>query len=68
MFNYNPLWQTMKAKGISQYELIHTYHVSTGTLDALRKNKSVTMNTIHDLCVILDCPIENIVEIIQENK
>ena len=45
LFTYAPLWQTLKDKGISQYELIKTYHISTGTLDALRKNKSVTMNT-----------------------
>ena len=63
MFTYAPLWQTLKDKGISQYELIKTYHISTGTLDALRKNKSVTMNTLHDICVILDCPIEAVVKI-----
>ena len=63
LFTYAPLWQTLKDKGISQYELIKTYHISTGTLDALRKNKSVTMNTLHDICVILDCPIEAVVKI-----
>ena len=31
-------------------ELIKTYHISTGTLDALRKNKSVTMNASTYLC------------------
>ena len=34
----------------SQYSLIKDYGFSTGTLDALRKNKSVTLNTIHDIC------------------
>ena len=63
-----PLWQTLKDKGISQYELIKTYHISTGTLDALRKNKSVTMNTLHDICVILDCPIEAVVKIEKSDK
>ena len=41
---------------------------STGTLDALRKNKSVTMNTLHDICVILDCPIEAVVKIEKGDK
>lgn len=62
IISYEPLWATLKEKGISQYELIKTYHVSTGTLDALRKNKSVTLNTLHDLCTILDCPIEAVVK------
>lgn len=64
MISYGPLWKTLEEKGITQYQLINQYGVSTGTLDALRKNRSVTLNTIHDLCVILQCPIEKIVEII----
>lgn len=68
IFTYEPLWKTLNDKGITQYELIKTYHFSTGTLDALRKNKSVTMNTLHDICIMLDCPIEAVVEIIKEEK
>ncbi|MBM6800548.1 helix-turn-helix domain-containing protein, partial [Coprobacillus cateniformis] len=40
--------------------------VSRGTLDALRKNKSVTLNTIVDLCMILDCEIQDIVRVIRD--
>ena len=63
MFNYEPLWETMEEKGITQYRLITEFHFSTGTLDALRKNKSVTMNTIDSLCQILDCQPNDIVRI-----
>ena len=34
LFTYAPLWQTLKDKGISQYELIKTYHISTGRYSA----------------------------------
>ncbi len=64
MISYAPFWQTLEEKEITQYQLINQYGVSTGTLDALRKNRSVTLNTIQDLCLILHCPIEKIVEII----
>lgn len=64
MISYAPFWQTLEEKGITQYQLINQYGVSTGTLDAIRKNRSVTLNTIQDLCTILNCPIEKIVEII----
>ena len=63
MISYEPLWATMKQKGISQYQLINTYGFSTGTLDTLRKNKSITLNTVQDLCRILQCNIEDIVKI-----
>lgn len=48
--------------GITQYKLINEYHVSTGTLDSLRKNKSVTLNTLQDICKILKCDISDVVE------
>lgn len=61
LISYTPLWQTLKQKNITQYQLINNYGISTGTLDALRKNKSVTLNTIQDLCYILECPIQDVV-------
>ena len=64
MISFAPLWATLIEKGVSQYELITHYGVSTGTLDALRKNKSVTLNTVQDLCKILNCSISDIVEIV----
>ena len=68
MISFAPLWKTLEKKRITQYQLINTYGVSTGTLDALRKNKSVTLNTIQDLCRILACTIADVVEIIPDVK
>lgn len=67
MFNYNPLWKTMERKGITQYQLIKEFHFSTGTLDALRKNKSITAYTIEKLCLILDCTPNDIIQVIKES-
>jgi len=66
LISYAPLWRTLSERGITQYQLINQYGVSTGTLDALRKNKSVTLNTVQDLCNILSCPIQDVVEIIPD--
>ena len=66
MIVFDPLWETMKRKNISQYMLIKTYGVSTGTLDSLRKNRSITLNTLNDLCVILDCEVSDIIRYIPD--
>lgn len=63
MFDYSPLWNTLENKGITQYQLIKEYGFSTGTLDALRKNKSVTVNTLETLCLILNCTPNEILKI-----
>ena len=68
MISYAPFWKTLEKKKISQYHLIKTYNFSTGTLDALRKNQSITLNTLHDICTILDCDITDVVEFIKEDK
>ena len=61
MITFEPFWKTLKQKGISQYALIKKHGVSTGTLDALRKNKSITLNTLNDLCNILQCSVSDII-------
>ena len=62
MITFEPLWETLKRKNISQYTLIKEHGVSTGTLDALRKNRSVTLNTLNDLCNMLQCDITDIIQ------
>lgn len=67
MFDYNPLWKTLEEKGITQYQLIKEYLFSTGTLDSLRQNRSVTVKTIETLCLILDCIPNDILKITKEH-
>ena len=67
MIIYKKLWETMKKKNVSQYKLINTYGFSTGQLDRLRKNMSVSTFTLDTLCKILNCKLEDIAEYIDEN-
>lgn len=60
MITFEPLWNTMKEKGISQYKLIKEYKISTGQLDRLRKNGNVNTYTLNQLCKILECKLEDI--------
>ncbi len=66
MISYKPLFKTMKAKGISQYNLINDHGISASLLDKFRHGKNVNVSTLADLCKILDCKIEDIVEIEKE--
>lgn len=60
MIKYDKLWETMKAKGISQYDLYTHYHMNRSQLNRLRHNQNVEVNTIDKLCSILDCNVEDI--------
>ena len=60
MVVYTPFWDTLKTSGESTYTLIKKHHISSSTIDKLRKNKPITTTTINDLCRILNCKVENI--------
>ena len=60
MIKYDKLWETMRKKGVTQYNLTNDYHISKSLLHRLRNNEGISMNSINTLCNILDCKIEDI--------
>lgn len=62
MITYNPFWKTLESSKETTYSLINTHHISSATIDKLRKSKPMNTTTLNDLCRILDCKIEDIVE------
>lgn len=60
MISYEPLWATMKRKGITTYRLIRQYSFSRGTLDSLKHNRNISTATLNDLCKILSCRVEDV--------
>ena len=66
MISYAPLYATMHKKGFTTYTLITKYGISRSLIDRLKHNKPITTVTLDDLCRILDCRIEDIVEYVKE--
>ena len=62
VIKYDRLWQTMKDRGVTQYDLYTHHNVNRSQIDRLRQNKNVEVNTIDRLCNILDCRVEDIME------
>ena len=62
MINYNPFWNTLKKSNETTYTLINPHHISSSTIDKLRKNKPMNTTTLNDLCRILNCRLEDIAE------
>ena len=60
MIKYDKLWETMKARNITQYDLYTRYHMNRSQLNRLRHNQNVEVNTIDKLCNILNCNVEYI--------
>ena len=60
IFNYDPLWETMKRNNVTQYQLLKG-GIDNRTLDSLKKNKNITMITLEKLCRIVGCTPNDIV-------
>ena len=60
IFDYRPLWDTMRKNGVSQYQLLKG-GIDNKTLDSLKKNKNITMVTLEKLCRIVGCTPHDVV-------
>ena len=66
MISYEPLYKTMKKKNITTYTLITKHNLSRSLIDRLKHNKPITTVTLDDLCKILSCKVEDVMEYIPE--
>ena len=67
MIDYSPLWQTMKQKGVSQYQLINC-GIEKRLLERLRRNQNITVISIERLCRILECTPNDIFTFVDDKK
>ena len=67
MIKYDRLWVTMKKKDISQYRLNKDYGIDKAQLHRIRKNMVVKTIILNNLCQILDCRIEDIMEYVPDD-
>lgn len=61
MIKYDRLWKFMKEHQVSQYHLVVS-GISHSTLARLKRDQSVSIDTIDKLCGILQCNVEDIME------
>lgn len=65
--SYEPLFRIMKEKGISSYQL-EKMGFNRATYYSIKRGNSVSTNTIHQLCKLLGCRVEDIIEYIEDKK
>lgn len=67
MISYEPLYKTLKEKGVSTYKLINEYGISRSLLDRLKHNRPISTVTLNDLCTILHCNVEDVLVFTEDN-
>ena len=67
IIDYSPLWDTMRRRGVSQYQLLQN-GIDNKTLDSLKKNKNITMLTLEKLCSIIGCEPGDVVRFTDQGR
>lgn len=66
MIRFDKLWETMKAKGVSTYQLREHCGIDSKTVRRLKANDNIETKTLNKLCDALDCRLEDIAEFVKE--
>ncbi len=63
---YNKLWKILIDRGMRKTELIRVAKISTNAMAKLGKNEDVRVEVLVKICGVLNCTIDDILEIIPE--
>ena len=64
--SYENLWVTMEKRNVTTYTLIHKYGINPRTINNLKHNKGITVDTLGRLCDILDCTPNDVITFIKD--
>ena len=63
---YNKLWKILIDRDMSKTELIKAAKISTNAMSKLGKNEDVRVEVLVKICGVLNCSIDDILDIIPE--
>ena len=62
MFSYKPLLKLLVDKNMTKTQLREQLGISMATLAKISKDEYISMKVLDDICNLLNCKIEDIVE------
>ena len=65
---YNKLWKKLIDKNMNKTQLIKKAQISTNAMAKLGKNEDVRVEVLVKICGVLNCSLDDIMEIVQNKK
>lgn len=66
--NYNKLWKLLIDKGMIKKDLREKAGLSTNVIAKMGKNGDVSTEVLRKICKVLDCSLDDIVEIVPDDE
>ena len=63
IISYKPLFKLLLERDMTKTQLRENIGFSTSTLAKMSKNEYVSLEIIDNICVFLDCKIEEVIEV-----
>lgn len=61
--SYKKLWQILIDKNLTQTDLQRAIKCSSNTIGKIKRNETISMQNLIEICTLLDCQISDIVTI-----
>ena len=66
MIVFDKLWETMKEKKVTTYQLREQCGIDSKTIRRLRANDNMETKTLNKLCAVLKCSLSDIAEYVED--
>jgi predicted transcriptional regulator len=66
--SYQPLWDTLKERGMRKEDLRLSAGLTTNMIANMGKGKHISMETLTKICETLNCGILDVIELKQDEK
>ena len=66
MIIYEPFYETLFKKGVTEYDLIFKQGFSANTFYLMKKGEAINTKTLDALCYALDCEVTDIIKFVKE--
>ena len=66
MIRFDKLWETMKQRNVTTYQLREQCGIDSKTIRRLKANDNIETKTLNKLCSVLNCRLEDIAEYIAD--
>ena len=66
--SYKKLWHILLDKDLKKKDLAEMAGVSTYTINKLNRNENVTVEVLAKICRALDCTMEDILEVLDDEN
>ena len=64
---YNKLWKLLIDRGLNKTQLCKEANITTNAMARLGRNEDVRVDVLVKICTVLNCTIDDILEIIPES-